>query len=163
MTCLAVMGIWEKDRPEFFGVSRAQEKVKLKEYVAILKSNRELQRLMVAGAGCQLAFSIATNMTVLCMLYGAMMGNYGGLYLPMMIVGYVCSAPFFLLTVRTSQRRGQKASLVRYTKIALVMYVGVLMLLLFWKPGSEMFRLRLWPLNLYTILFVLCFGIGYGA
>ncbi|MCI8835225.1 MAG: sugar transporter [Ruminococcus sp.] len=163
LTCLAVMGIWEKDRPEFFGVSRAQEKVKLKEYVAILKSNRELQRLMVAGAGCKLAFSIATNMTVLCMLYGAMMGNYGGLYLPMMIVGYVCSAPFFLLTVRTSQRRGQKASLVRYTKIALVMYVGVLMLLLFWKPGSEMFRLRLWPLNLYTILFVLCFGIGYGA
>ena len=81
----------------------------------------------------------------------------------MMTVGYVCSAPFILLTVRTSQRRGQKASLVRYTKIALVMYVGVLMLLLFWKPGSEMFRLRLWPLNLYTILFVLCFGIGYGA
>ena len=31
LTCLAVMGIWEKDRPEFFGVSRAQEKVKLKE------------------------------------------------------------------------------------------------------------------------------------
>ena len=65
-----------------------QEKVKLKEYVAILKANKELQRLMVAGAGCKLAFSIATNMTVLCMLYGAMMGDYGGLYLPMMIVGY---------------------------------------------------------------------------
>lgn len=89
LTLLAVIGIWEKDRPEFFGVGNKQEKVKLKEYIAILKANKELQRLMVAGAGCKLAFSIATNMTVLCMLYGAMMGDYGGLYLPMMIVGYI--------------------------------------------------------------------------
>ena len=102
LTLLAVIGIWEKDRPEFFGVSKTQEKVKVKEYLAILKANKELQRLMIAGAGCKLAFSIATNMTVLCMLYGAMMGNYDGLYLPMMIVGYIFSVPFFLLTVRTS-------------------------------------------------------------
>ena len=50
---------------------------------------------MIAGAGCKLAFSIATNMTVLCMLYGAMMENYDGLYLPMMIVGYVFLSRFF--------------------------------------------------------------------
>lgn len=73
LTLLAVVGIWEKDRPEYFGVSKTQEKVKVKEYLAILKANKELQRLMIAGAGCKLAFSIATNMTVLCMLYGAMM------------------------------------------------------------------------------------------
>ena len=42
---------------------------------------------MVAGAGCKLALSIATNTTVLCMLYGCMMGNYDGLYLPMMVLG----------------------------------------------------------------------------
>ncbi len=163
LTLLAVIGIAEKDRPEFFGVGGTQEKVELKEYVAILKANKELQRLMVAGAGCKLAFSIATNMTVLCMLYGAMMGNYGGLYLPMMIVGYVFSAPFFLLTVRTSQKHGQKASLVRYTKIALIMYVGVLILLLLWKQGNTTFLLSLSSINIYTVLFILCFGIGYGA
>lgn len=163
LTLLAVIGIWEKDRPEFFGVGGTKDKVKLKEYAAILKANKELQRLMVAGAGCKLAFSIATNMTVLCMLYGAMMGNYGGLYLPMMVVGYVFSVPFFLLTVRTSQKHGQKASLVRYTKLALVMYVGVLALLFLWKPEGAAFRLSLGPVNLYTILFVLFFGIGYGA
>lgn len=163
LTFLAVIGIWEKDRPEFFGVGNKQEKVKLQEYVAILKANKELQRLMVAGAGCKLAFSIATNMTVLCMLYGAMMGNYGGLYLPMMIVGYVFSVPFFLLTVRTSQRHGQKASLVRYTGLALIMYVGVLVLLFLWKPGVEAVNLTLIPPNVYSVLFVLFFGIGYGA
>lgn len=135
LTFLAVIGIWEKDQPEFYGVGGSQEKVKVSEYVAILKANKELQRLMVAGAGCKLAFSIATNMTVLCMLYGAMMNNYGGLYLPMMIIGYVFSAPFFLMTVRVSQKQGQKASLVRFTKVALVMYVGVLVLLILWKQG----------------------------
>jgi len=163
LTFLAVIGIWEKDRPEFFGGGNKQEKVKLQEYVAILKANKELQRLMVAGAGCKLAFSIATNMTVLCMLYGAMMGNYGGLYLPMMIVGYVFSVPFFLLTVRTSQKHGQKASLVRYTALALVMYVGVLALLLLWKPGVSAVNLSLVPINIYSVLFILFFGIGYGA
>ena len=163
LTVLAVIGIAEKDRPEYYGVGGKQEKVKISEYLAILKVNKELQRLMVAGAGCKLAFSIATNMTVLCMLYGAMMNNYDGLYLPMMIVGYVFSAPFFLLTVRTSQKLGQKASLVRYTIIALVMYVGVLVLLALWSQGNPATSLSLTNINIYTILFILFFGVGYGA
>jgi len=100
LTILAIIGIEEKDRPEYFGLGGEREKVALKDYVEILKNNTELLRLMVAGAGCKLAFSIATNMTVLCMLYSAMMNNYDGLYLPMMIVGYVFSAPFFLLTAQ---------------------------------------------------------------
>ena len=35
LTLLAVVGIWEKDRPEYFGVSKTQEKVEVKEYLAI--------------------------------------------------------------------------------------------------------------------------------
>ena len=163
LTILAVIGIAEKDRPEFFGVGGSGEKVPFSEYVAILKANKELQRLMVAGAGCKLAFSIATNMTVLCMLYGAMMGNYGGLYLPMMVIGYVFSVPFFLLTVKTSQKHGQKASLVKYTTLAFVMYVGVLVLLLLWKNGNPTWNLSLFPFNLYSVLFIVFFGVGYGA
>ena len=142
LTLLAVIGIAEKDRPEYFGVGGEQQKVPVREYIAILKANKELQRLMVAGAGCKLAFSIATNMTVLCMLYGAMMGNYGGLYLPM---------------------HGQKASLVRYTWLAFVMYIGVLVLLLFWKQGEAAYTLSLFPINLYSVLFIIFFGVGYGA
>ena len=166
LTVLAVIGIAEKDRPEYFGLGGTQEKVALKDYAEILKNNTELLRLMIAGAGCKLAFSIATNMTVLCMLYGSMMQNYDGLYLPMMVVGYVFSVPFFLLTVRTSQKLGQKASLVKYTKVALVMYVGVLALLVMWKQGVPAVNLSVLPLgsiNLYTVLFVLFFGIGYSA
>ena len=169
LTLLAVVGIWEKDQPKYFGIGgEKSEKLKVSEYVQIIKENKPMQRLMVAGAGCKLALSIATNTTVLCMLYGCMMGNYDGLYLPMMVLGYVFSVPFFLLTVRTSQKKGQKASLMRYVSVALVCYVGVFVLLLLWKQDSAAFSLSLLgegglSINLYTVLFILLFGIGYGA
>ena len=74
---------------------------------------------------------------------------------------------FFLLTVRTSQKEGQKASLMKYVSVALVCYVGVLVLLLLWGRGDA-FTLSILgenglSINLYTILFIAFFGIGYGA
>jgi len=169
LTILAIIGIWEKDNAKYFGLGGStQEKVKISEYLEIIKNNNPMQRLMVAGAGCKLALSIATNVTVLCMLYGCMMGNYDGLYLPMMVLGYACSVPFFLLTVRTSQKEGQKASLMKYVSVALICYIGVLALLLLWKQGNPTWNLSLYnengiSINLYTILFIVFFGIGYGA
>lgn len=169
LTILAMIGIWEKDNAKYFGIGgEKQEKTKASEYLEIIRNNNPMQRLIVAGAGCKLALSIATNVTVLCMLYGCMMGNYDGLYLPMMVLGYVFSVPFFLLTVRTSQKKGQKASLMKYVSVALVCYIGVLVLLFLWKQGDPAWNLNLFAsgkvsINLYTVLFILFFGIGYGA
>lgn len=169
LTILAIIGIWEKDNPKYFGIGGAkQEKTKASEYIQIIKENNPMKRLMVAGAGCKLALSIATNVTVLCMLYGCMMGDYDGLYLPMMVLGYVFSVPFFLLTVRTSQKKGQKASLMKYVSVALVCYIGVLALLFLWRQGDPAWNLSLFSngkitINLYTVLFILFFGVGYGA
>ena len=168
LTILAVIGIWEKDNEKYFGIGGKQEAVKPSEYVAIIKANKPMQRLMIAGGTCKLALSIATNMTVLCMLYGCMMGNYDGLYLPMMVLGYVFSAPFFGLTVSTSQKKGQKASLQKYVGVALACYVVVLVLLIMWDPNNPAMNLSIMgpnglSLNLYTIVFILFFGLGYGA
>ena len=169
LTLLAVVGIWEKDQPKYFGIAGTKaEKVKVSEYLEIIKNNSPMKRLMIAGAGCKLALSIATNTTVLCMLYGCMMGNYDGLYLPMMIIGYAFSVPFFLLTVKTSQKKGQKASLLRFVTLALVCYIGVFVLLVLWKQGVPGFNLTLMSeghisVNLYTVLFIILFGLGYGA
>ena len=168
LTVLAIIGIWEKDNSKYFGIGGKQEQVKVSEYISIIKSNKPLQRLMVAGGGCKLALSIATNLTVLIMLYSCMMGNYDGLYLPMMVLGYVFSAPFFALTVRTSQKHGQKRSLMTYVSVALVCYIGVLALLMLWQPGNPAVNLSFMrdgklALNLYTVAFLLLFGIGYGA
>ena len=169
LTILAIIGIAEKDRPEFYGLGGgAQEKVKFSEYAEIIKHNKPMQRLMVAGAGCKLALAIATNTTVLLALYGIVMGNYDSLYLPMMILGYVFAVPFFLLSVRTSQKQGQKASLTRYVSVALLSYVGVLVLLILSNSQNPALLLSFpfnggGAINLYTILFILFFGIGYGA
>ena len=169
LTILAIIGIAEKDRPEYYGIGGAkQEKVKFSEYAAIIKSNKPMQRLMVAGAGCKLALAIATNTTVLLALYGIMMGNYDSLYLPMMILGYVFAVPFFLLSVNTSQKLGQKASLTRYVTVALVCYVGVLALLLVSNVNNSATMLAFpfnggGSINLYAIAFILFFGVGYGA
>ena len=168
LTVLAIIGIWEKDNEKYFGLGGKSEPVKISEYVQIVRTNKPLQRLMIAGGGCKLALAIATNVTVLCMLYGCMMGNYDGLYLPMMVLGYVFSAPFFALTVRTSQKHGQKRSLMTYVSVALVCYIGVLALLMLWQPGNPAVNLSFMrdgklALNLYTVAFLLLFGIGYGA
>ncbi len=173
LTLLAIIGIWEKDNSKFFGLGGAEpQKLKVSDYVHIIRGNKPLQRLMIAGGGCKLAQSIANNMTVLIMLYGCMMGNYDALYLPLMVAGFAFSAPFFLLTVRTAQKRGQKASLMRYVAVALGAYTVVLALLLLWDPGDPARILRLYEIadgkfrittNLYTVLFVIAYGIGYGA
>ena len=140
----------------------------MSEYLEIIRDNKPMQRLMVAGAGCKLALAIATNTTVLLALYGILMGNYNSLYLPMMVLGYVCAVPFFLLSMRTSQKLGQRASLIRYVSVALICYVGVLALLLLSDHGDPAWMLAFpfnggGAINLYTILFIVCFGIGYGA
>jgi len=169
LTILAVIGIWEKDNSKYFGIGGDnQENTKISEYIQIIKANKPMQKLMIAGGSCKLALSIATNMTVLCMLYGCMMGNYDGLYLPMMVLGYVFSVPFFILSVNTSQKKGQKASLQRYVSVALICYIVVLGLLVIWQPGNPAVNLSLMgenglAVNLYTIAFILFFGIGYGA
>ena len=168
LTMLAIVGIREKDHSRYFGLGGIQEKVKMAEYVEIIKANKPMQRLMIAGGSCKLALAIATNMTVLCMLYGCMMGNYDGLYLPMMILGYVFSVPFFILSVKTSQKKGQKASLQRYIAVALAWYVVVLVLLVFWQQHKPEFNLSIigengLSMNLYTIIFMVFFGVGYGA
>ncbi|MBQ8093493.1 MAG: MFS transporter [Clostridia bacterium] len=169
LTILAIIGIAEKDQPKYYGLGGSNpEKIKISEYVEIIKKNKPMQRLMVAGAGCKLALAIATNTTVLLALYGIVMGNYNSLYLPMMVLGYVFAVPFFLLSVRTSQKLGQKASLTRYVAVALICYVGVLALLVLSNNQNPAMMLSFpfnggGSINLYTILFILCFGIGYGA
>ena len=61
-----------------------------------------------------------------------------------------------------------------YVAVALLCYLGVLALLLLWKQGDPTWNLMLFEgalfgsdfkltINLYTILFILFFGTGYGA
>ena len=123
------------------------------------------------GFGTKFAFAVATNTSVGVLLYSCMMGNYNGLYLPMYVMGYVFSAPFFLGGLRMSQKHGQKKTLVTFTTLALALYVGVVALLAMWNPGNPAFCLSIFSteggfhltLNAYTIIFIVLYGLGYDA
>ncbi len=164
LTILAVIGIWQKDQPKFYGMGAGAktQKVKIKDYIEILKNNHELQMLMIAGAGSKLASAVATNTTVGIMLFACMMGNYNGLYLPFYILGYVGAVPFFIINLKISQKHGQKKSMVTCNSIALLMYVGVLILLFLWN-GNAATTLSLTHMNIYTVIFLICYCIGFGS
>ena len=58
--------------------------------------------------------------------------------------------------------------MLRYVSLAFICYIGVLVLLLLWRQGDPARNLTIFAngglsLNLYTILFIIFFGIGYGA
>lgn len=164
LTILAVIGIAEKDTPEFYGMEGGkQQELKLRDYLEILKENKELRKLIVAGAGNKLASSIAQNSTISIILFSCMMGNYNGLYLPCYILGYVGAVPFFLINLNLSRKHGQKHAMSVCNSIALTMYVGVLIMLLIWQPGNAATLLSFTNINLYTIIFLLCYMIGFGS
>ncbi len=176
LTALAVIGIAGKDKKEFWGLGGTEEdeeanKLGIKDYVQIFKANKELQRLMVAASGTKFAFAVATNTSVGILLYSCMMHNYNGLYLPMYVMGYVFSAPFFIGGLKMSQKHGQKKTLVTFTSLALVLYLGVVVLLAMWDPNNAAMNLSIFSteggfhltLNAYTVIFIVLYGLGYGA
>ena len=164
LTLLAIIGISQKDKPEFFGLANGEvQKFKVKDYIEILKNNHNLKRMMVAGAGSKLASSVAQNTTVGIMIFACMMGNYNGLYLPIYALGFVGAAPFFIINLRVSQKHGQRSAMMLCNTIAIIMYIGVLVLLLMWQKGNPLTTLSFTNINLYTVLFVLCYMIGFGS
>lgn len=57
---------------------------------------------------------------------------------------------------------------MKYVRLAFICYIGVFVLLLLWKQGNPAWNLSLYnangiSINLYTILFIVFFGVGYGA
>lgn len=82
------------------------------------------------------------------------------------------SVSFFLLTIRASQKKGQKGSLARCIAVVLVCYAAVFMLLLLWRQGDSNYTFRIYEItdgafhftmNPYTAFVLLFFGVGYGA
>lgn len=72
---LAIIGLWRKDRPEYFGVGKAV-KVGLKDYADVLKNNRAIQMLVISAGSDKLAMQCTSNMTVTVCLFGVLCGNY---------------------------------------------------------------------------------------
>ena len=157
-TILAVIGIWPKDRTEFFGLGNKAPKVKFKDYISVLKGNRALQMLIVAASTDKIALSVAQNASVAVMLYGIIIGDYSlsGK------VGMLVLVPTVLITMagtKYAQKLGQKKALVVGTWASIITYSALFLLLSLGDPT----QISLNNMGFMTIAFLGIFILARGA
>lgn len=168
-TVMAIAAIWEKDKPEFWGVP--SEPAKMKDYMDIIKSNKEIRWLVLSSGMNKLSSTVATSGTVAFLLYGCLMGDYNGLFVPFYALCFVFMGIFFLWGSKTAGEKGQKRGVAQFTIFAFLFYIGVLVLLCLYQPDDPATHLSLFSteggfhitINLYTVLFIVFYGCGYGA
>ena len=168
-TIMAVAAIAEKDRPEFWGV--CEKPATLKDYAGILKHNKEIRWLVTSAGLNKLASTVATSGTVAFLVYGCLMGNYNGLFIPFYVLCFIFMGIFFVWGSKTAGAKGQKRGVAQFTVFAFLFYIGVLALLIAYDYNNPATKLSIFSmeggfhltLNLYTVLFVIFYGCGYGA
>ena len=75
-TCMSLAALWSRDIPENWGDPSNTEKLKLKDYLNIIKGNRPLQMLIASAASDKLAMQCAGNTSITIMIFGIIIGNY---------------------------------------------------------------------------------------
>lgn len=168
-TVMAVAAISSKDKPEYWGI--AAEPAGIKDYAGILKGNKELRWLVISSGLNKLASTVATSGTVAFLLYGCLMGDYNGLFIPFYALCFVFMGIFFLWGSSTAGKKGQKRAVAQFTLFAFIFYIGVLILLIIYDHDNPATWLSLFStdggfhitINVYTVLFIIFYGCGYGA
>ncbi len=168
-TAMAVAAISEKDKPQFWGVNN--ESAKLRDYADIIKKNKEIRWLVLSSGLNKLASTVATSGTVAFLLFGCLMGDYNGLFIPFYVLCFIFMGGFFLWGSKVAGRKGQKRGVSQFTVLAFMFYVGVLIMLCIYDPANAATHLSLFSLeggfhltlNAYTVIFIILYGCGYGA
>lgn len=169
-TTMAVFAIKDKDKPEFWGVSK--DKVKTKDYINIIKENKELKWLVISAGFNKLGSTIATSAAVMFLVFGSLMGDYNGLFIPFYAIAFLFMGFFLFWGSKTGGRKGQKRAVTQFSILAFVFYIGVTILLFIYNNENPATHLSLFSMsngnfkltiNLYTVLFIVFYGCGYGS
>ncbi len=149
-TALAIFGIWQKDRTEFFGLGAKSPKVKFKDYVDVIKNNRAIQMLIFAASTDKLASSTMGNSVVPIIIYAIVAQNYtlsgqiaGWTMIPTLVVLFI--------GIQYARKLGQRKALVVFTWLPLVFSFVQGALILF----GDMQSLSIEALNVFTIIYML--------
>lgn len=148
-TILAIIGIWQKDRKEFFGVGQDSSNVKFKDYLEVIKKNRAMQMLICAAATDKLAGQVSGNAVVTVILYGIVAGNFA-------LSGEIAATttiPTIIIVffgVQFARKFGQKQALIASTWLCILtsLMLGALQL---WGPMTS---LSMSALNIFTMIYV---------
>ena len=152
-----------------WGVSN--ESAKLRDYVGIIKHNKEIRWLVLSSGLNKLASTVATSGTVAFLVFGCLMGDYNGLFIPFYVLCFIFMGLFFLWGAKTAGAKGQKRGVSQFTLLAILFYIGVLIMLCIFDPDNAATHLSLFSMeggfhltiNAYTVFFIILYGCGYGA
>ena len=154
-TCLAIVGIWEKDRPAFYSFST--QKAKLRDCLVVLKENKNIQMLIIASGTDKLFSSITQNAVVSVIIFGIIAGDFALsgqvnmiVFMPSMIVS--------MLVVQLARRKGQKEALLFSTYGGIIFTSLIFLLFLFGNPGS----FSIVNLNTFAVLFLVFLALRGG-
>lgn len=123
---LACIGVAPYDKAENFeGVSltqSAEEKPGIKDMIALIKDNKELQRYMVAAVSDKLAQTISSVSVVTTLFYGIMIGNYN-ISTTISTVAMLPGIIFAIIGARLCGKHGNKKVMVDWTWASIILYV----------------------------------------
>lgn len=159
LTLLAVIGIWQKDRPEYYNITQKSEnqpKMRLRDYWDVLKGNRALQMLILAASTDKLANVVANNSIVGVMVFGIICGNYA---ISGQISAYTMIPTLVLLVLGATYagRMGQRKAVVVFSALSILFQTLILLMFVLGDPtliGSS---------ALVTIVFVVLYVLRAGC
>ncbi|MDO5088170.1 MAG: MFS transporter, partial [Leptotrichiaceae bacterium] len=158
-TFSAFIGIYKKDRKEYFGLGEKNVKLGFSDYVDIITHNRAIQMLIVAASTDKIAATTASNAAVGIMIYGIIMGDNT----LQAKLGLITIIPAFLLLqffVQYARKLGIKKGLVVTAWGSMISFSLIFFLLRFGDPS----KIRLSNLfSFETLGFIILWCIGKGV
>ncbi len=163
-TC-AIIALWRKDRPKYFGTGVAS-KIGFKDYIDVIAHNRAIQMLIVAASTDKIAMLAVGNTTIMICLFGIVCGNFG-LYSS---YSAITSIPVVLITIfgvnQFARKLGQRKALVIGSVGAMIFAVLIGLLLVLGVPTTmklpqfSLTRLSTWA-NLFKTGHWSLFGVTF--
>ena len=132
----AIIALWRKDRPKYFGLGTAQ-KVGVKDYVDTLAHNRAIQMLVVSASTDKLFMSTMSNSTVMICLFGIIFGNYAAFSSYSQITSIPIALISILLMNKIARQMGQKASMMAGTYGGIIGSIIITLFLVFVNPRGD--------------------------
>lgn len=125
---ICCIGITPFDKPENFkgvGAASKQEPVKLKDMIALIKSNKALQMFIVAVSSDKLAQQTVSQSIIITLLYGIVLGNMQ-LSTIISVVAMLPSIAFAIFGARYAGKHGNKEAMVTWTKVCIYITLATL-------------------------------------
>jgi len=156
-TVLAIIGIWRKDRAEYYVMTENTPKARLRDCWEIVRGNGNVRMLMICSGTDKLFSNITMNAVVTIIIFGVIAGDFALLGQTNMIV-FGPSMAVSLLCVQFARKKGLKEALLFSTYGGIVFTVLLFLLFVLGNPAALSYT----NWGVFTILFVIFLALRGG-